>query len=498
MMKKSLILLLLVPTLIFAQRGQQSTNELHNRTFWQTLPDVATVKQKIKEGNDPVTPNPAAFDAICFAIMAKAPVETVEYLLSLPGNDINKPTHDGRSYLMWAGNTGNLELMKLLISKGADTKIVGSHGFNWFTFTVNSGHENTDIYDLMVANGIDLKETNRAGANAILLLAPHNKDGKIIEYFQQKGLDIHATDKQGNNILFYAAKGGNINLIKKYISQGFDYKKINAQGENMVLFASHGGRGYSNPLEVYHYFDGLGLNLTLTNKEGQNALHNIASNTKDVAIVDFFINKGIDIHQEDNDGNTAFLNAAKGNNNLVLQKLAPLTKNINQQNKEGFSAITYATQRINLEAFEMLKEKGANPNIVDTNGNNLYYHLFNAYSRRNGEDFETYVNALTSTGVSFKNASKKESPLHIAISKGDEKLIQKALELGADINQKNGDGLTPLHLAAMKATNAKLLQLLISKGADKKTLTDFDESAYDLAKENELLSPIDITFLKQS
>ncbi|ANW97077.1 hypothetical protein AXE80_12620 [Wenyingzhuangia fucanilytica] len=493
-MKKILILLLVAPLLIFAQRPK-SDNIFHDRDFWQTQPTVEVVKQKIKEGNDAVTPNQAAFDAVCYAIMAKAPVKTIEYLLSLPGNNINKPTHDGRSYLMWAGSSGNIEVMKLLLKKGADTKIQGSHGFNWFTFTVNAGHENTDIYELMVANGIDLKETNRAGANAILLMAPYSKDGKIIEYFQQKGLDIKATDKEGNNILFYAAKKGNINLIKKYIAQGFDYKKINTNGENLVLFASHGGRGYSNPLEVYEYFNTLDLDFTLTNKEGQNALHNIASSTKDIAIIDFFINKGVDVNQKDNKGNTAFLNAAKGNNLLVLQKLAPLTKDINQQNKEGYAAITYATQRINLEVFELLKSKGANVNVVDADGNNLFYHLFNAYGRRTAKDFEPFVNALTAAGVSFKNASKNESPLHIAIAKGEDKLIKKALELGADINQKNSDGLTPLHLAAMKATDVKLLHFLIGKGADKTITTDFEETAYDLAKENELLKG-DISFLK--
>ena len=404
-MNKSLILLLLAPIFLFAQRPQ-STNELHNRTFWQTQPNVATVQQKIKEGHDAVTPNATAFDAVCFAIMAKAPLETVEYLLSLPGNDINKPTHDGRSYLMWAGSAGDLDTMKLLISKGADTKIIGSHGFNWFTFTVNAGHDNTVIYELMIANGVDLKETNRAGANAILLLAPHSKDGNIIAYFQKKGLDINAIDNQGNNILFYAAKGGNIDLIKKYIAEGFEYKKTNANGENIVLFASIGGRGSSNPLEVYQYFDSLGLDMTLTNNNDENALHNIASNTKDINIVDFFIKKGIDINQKDKGGNTPFLNATKGNNLLVLEKLLPLTKNINQQNIEGFSAITYATQSMNLDVFKLLQEKGANAHIVDVEGNNLFYHLFNAYSKRNSEHFEAFEKALTTAGVSFKNASK--------------------------------------------------------------------------------------------
>ena len=496
-MNKSLILLLLAPIFLFAQRPQ-STNELHNRTFWQTQPNVATVQQKIKEGHDAVTPNATAFDAVCFAIMAKAPLETVEYLLSLPGNDINKPTHDGRSYLMWAGSAGDLDTMKLLLSKGADTKIVGSHGFNWFTFTVNAGHENTAIYELMVGNGVDLKETNRAGANAILLLAPHSKNGKIIAYFQEKGLDINAVDKQGNNILFYAAKGGNVDLMKKYIAEGFEYKKINVDGENIVVFASVGGRGSSIPLEVYQYFDSLGLDMALTNNAGENALHNVASNTKDLRIIDFFIEKGIDVNQKNKEGNTSFLNAAKGNNLLVLEKLVPSTQNIDQQNIEGLSALTYAIKSMNLDAFKLLQKKGANAHIVDASGNNLFYHLFKAYSRRNSTHFETFVNELINAGVSFKNASTKDFPLHIAIAKGENELIQKALELGADINQKNSDGLTPLHLAAMKATNVKLLQLLISKGADKKTRTNFDESAYELAQENELLSNANITFLKQS
>ena len=153
---------------------------------------------------------------------------------------------------------------------------------------------------------------------------------------------------------------------------------------------------------------------------------------------------------------------------------------------------------MNLDAFKLLQKKGANAHIVDASGNNLFYHLFKAYSRRNSTHFETFVNELINAGVSFKNASTKDFPLHIAIAKGENELIQKALELGADINQKNSDGLTPLHLAAMKATNVKLLQLLISKGADKKTRTNFDESAYELAQENELLSNANITFLKQS
>lgn len=498
-MKKILIALLLAPALLFSQR-QQSKNELHNRSFWQTNPDVATVQQKIKEGNDAVTPNGAAFDAVCYAIMAKAPVKTIEYLLSLPGNNINKPTHDGRSYLMWAGYTGDLATMKLLLKKGADVNITGSHGFNWLTFTANVGHENTKIYDLMLANGVDLKTTTRNGANAILLLASHSKDGKIIKYFQKKGVDINIKDNNGNNVLFYAAQRGNLDLIKKLIKKGFNYDQLNNNGENIALYASRGGRGFSNTLEVFQYFEALGLNMNLSNNNNQNALHHIASNTKDVTIIDFFINKGADVHQKDNDGNTPFLNAARGNNLIVLKKLTPLVKNINQQNKQGLAAITYATQRTNIETFTFLTENGVNLKVIDNDGNNLFYYLFKAYNQRNKTNFYQLADVLKANHISLANASKSTTPLHIAIEKGDENLILKALELGADINKKDNDGLTPLHLAAMKAKDEKILQLLLTKGADKNILTDFEESAFDLALENELLksNKTNISFLKQS
>lgn len=495
-----LVLLLLLPFVFFAQRAQKSDNIFHDRAFWKTQPTVKVVKQKIKEGHDAVSPNKAAFDAVCYAIMAKAPVKTIDYLLSLPGNNVDKPTHDGRSYLMWAGSAGDIDVMKLLLNKGADTKVVGSHGFTWFTFTVNAGHENTAIYDLMIANGVDVKQTNRAGANAILLMARHSKDGRIISYFEGKGLDVNAEDNKGNNILFYASKRGNIALIKTYIKKGFDYKKLNSEGENLALYATQGSRGYSNPLEVYEYLETLGLDFTVVNKNGQNALHYLASSVKDIAVVDFFIEQGIDIYQKDNEGNTPFLNAARGNNLVVLQKLIPSVININQKNKDGFSAITFATQRINSETFSFLKSKGADLNVVDAEGNNLYYHLFSAYNRRTKANFKMLAAALETTNVSFVKASKNTTPLHIAVEKGDEKLILKALELGAEINKKNVDGLTPLHLAAMKASDVSILKILLNKGADKKILTDFEESAYDLATENELLKKhtVDINFLKQS
>ena len=80
----------------------------------------------------------------------------------------------------------------------------------------------------------------------------------------------------------------------------------------------------------------------------------------------------------------------------------------------------------------------------------------------------------------------------------DLELLKRVHAIGIDVNTKSNDGISPLHKAAMKAKNNAVLKYLISIGADKTAKTDFNETVYDLAKENELLKKynVDINFLK--
>ncbi|MNL27191.1 hypothetical protein D3C87_1487640 [compost metagenome] len=66
------------------------------------------------------------------------------------------------------------------------------------------------------------------------------------------------------------------------------------------------------------------------------------------------------------------------------------------------------------------------------------------------------------------------------------------------MNAKNKDGMTALHKAAMISKDDSILKYLLSIGAKKDINTEFDESAYALAKENESLTKqnVSIEFLK--
>ena len=264
--KITLFGLLLITTCVYSQKS----NTFLDRSYWKTNPSIEDIDQKIKSGNDIAALNNSAFDAVSYALIEKADNKTIKYLLSKKGNGVNKLTHDGRTYIFWAAYKNNLEMMQYLVDKGANTKIIDSHGYSVFNFAATTGQLNTKLYDFCIQHGANPKtEKNHDGANALLLLAPFIKDPSLINYFTSKGIDVRTTDKNGNGIFNYAAKAGNIQLMDFLLKQGLPYNVISNQGENAMIFASRGRRNNANTLETFQYLEKLG-NLSRYNYQKRN------------------------------------------------------------------------------------------------------------------------------------------------------------------------------------------------------------------------------------
>lgn len=479
----------LTTTFTYAQE-----NIFLTRDFWKTQPDTETVKSKIDEYNKPTQLNANGFDPVVYAILEKAPDKTIEYLLSLDGNDINKLTHDGRTYLFWAAYIGNDRLMAYLLKQGAKTDIRDDHGYTVLNFAAATGQKNTKVFDLCLSNGTNLlKDVDHDGANALLLAAPFDTDFKVSDYFISKGLAVNSTDSHGNGLFNYAAKSGNIELSKKLISKGIK------GNDNAFLFASIGMRGSSTPLSYYKYLETAGLNPHVSGKDGRTPLHILSSRVKDIETLQFFLNKNLDVNARDEEGNTPFLNAARSNDLAVVKLFSKNISDINLKNKKGASAIMLAIAHNSPEIVKYLFGKGAKLNTTDTKGNNIAYYLVESYNSKHESSFRDKAGFLKEHGTDIlKSQQDGNTLIHLAVQKNDIDLLKWASGFNLDVNAKNQEGYTALHLSAMVSKNNEILKYLIARGANTKMVTDFEESAFDLASENELLvkNKVPLDFLK--
>lgn len=488
MTKSSLVCILVA--LVLCQLGySQDKNVFLERSFWKRNPSVQLIEEKIAEGNDITQLNSHAFDAICWALIEKTDNKTVKHLLSYNGNGVNKITHDGRTYIFWAAYKGNLEMMNYLIENGARTDIIDSHGYSLLNFAAVTGQTNKELYDFCISNGSEpLKEKNNDGANPLQLVIPFLQNLELVEYFQSFGLDLHSVDDFGNGVFNYASKRGNTELLEQLIQKGVKHNAISKKNENAIIHACRGTRGHANSLESFAYLDSLGIASQITTIEGENPLHILAYKKVDPSVIEFFLNKKIDVNEPDKKGNTPFMNACAYGSLDFIKLMLPFVTDINMVNSDGATALMLATQNNSAESVSFLMENGSNAYLKDNNGNNLGFYLVESYQSNTIEDFKKKFYSIIESGTNLTEYQENGNNIfHQAISKNDIELIKILnLDLGL-LNKKNASGNTPFHLAAMTATNTDILKYLLEKGANTSIKTDFDESVFELAQENERL-----------
>lgn len=483
--------------LLLSSYFSNAQSSLLNADFWKSNSDLNSVKTEIAKGNSPSEANRGNHDVVSIAINNNAPLETIIYLIEQEGNSIDKTTHDGRLYIHWAASRGNLELVNYLIKQGSDINRTDDKGAIALSFAASNGQVNPEIYKAFFDAGLDPKQKFQNGANFMLLAIGYDTDLKLSEYLITKGLSLNDTDSNGNTTFDYAARSGNVAILKALKNKGI--KPTN----KALIFASEGTRSFSNTLENYKFLvEDLKLNPKATGDNGENVLHNLVKKKDQEIIIAYFLDKGVDVNQANKEGNTVLMEVVKGSDVKLFETILSNTKNINQVNHKGLSALSFAVSNGSADMISALLANKADAKIKDKEDKNLAYYLVQSYRalRPNQKDeFSDKIQILKNAGVDFKSTQGSGSTLlHVAVLKNDVKLLSSLEEFNIDINAKDDEGMTVLHKAALLSKDDVVLKYLISKGADKTIQTDFEETVYNLASENESLidSKINIDFLK--
>lgn len=510
-------------SLFFVLQASAQDAAIATREFWQNNPDAKTVKEELAKGFDFKNIQSVATDPVALAVSSDAPNDAIKLILDQPNIDFKRTIHEGRIYLHSAAYKGNAEITDYLINKGSDIYFLDANGHTALTYTAFNGHLTIPVLEAFLNNGVDVNEKyeTKDGANVLLLAVGYDKDLSITNYLVSKGVSINSTDNQGNTAFDHAAKIGDITILKALLQKGVKYN------ESALFMAAQGTYRSANKIDVYHYLvDDLKIDPLITNGSGQNVLHFVVRKQNQADVITYFFNKGVDINKADHQGDTPFIGAAGVKSPETVALLIPKVKNINAVNAKGESALLNAVKNSSADVVDLLIKNGADVHVVDKEGNNLAFYLVDAYRAAGGgrggrqgspeggqqratnvagtqalpkDDFSDKANVLQAAGLNLAAPLKEGNTLyHIAIAKNDVQLLKKLAPLGIDVNAKNNEGLTVLHKAAMLAKNDAILRYLVSTGADKAGKTSFEETAFDLANENEFLreEKISVDFLK--
>ncbi|KAI5572986.1 hypothetical protein POPTR_010G057300v4 [Populus trichocarpa] len=167
-------------------------------------------------------------------------------------------------------------------------------------------------------------------------------------------------------------------------------------------------------------------------------------------------------------------NAVEALKKLIEQSYIDL----DEQDDDGFSAAMTAAANGYIEAFRLLVHAGANIKLQNRFGDTA---ISLSELNQHGEAIEkVMIEYALKEGYNY---SASIHALHRAARRGDLDLVCMLARKGYDVNASDGDGYTPLMLAAREG-HGKVCELLISRGAQCDLENERCETALSLAMKN--------------
>jgi ankyrin repeat protein len=338
-------------------------------------------------------------------------------LLSHEGiiKSINVPNHEGKTPLDIAQSENRIQVMIMLIRKGADF----SKHLEWAI-----SNESQDLISAMILAGASLTDSLNDLGHRILHLAALKGWNDVVDACITKHADIniHTADKWIP--IHFAARDGHVNIIKKLLENGSQIDAAQEYGYTALHLAVHNNR--AKVVETLLSYEGIALSINAKNNEGKRAL-DIAFMRENIALMALLVKGGADYSGE------------FGEKKQTLFKWA-----ISRNMSDLVSALVTKGEGIN----QKLTQYG--DTILHIAAHHNWVNVINACI-----DKKMDVN-VENTG--------KWTPLHYAVRKSYHDSTFMLLGYGADCNARAIHNLTPLGIAV--AHDALFIaELLIERGA---------------------------------
>ncbi|KAJ7223968.1 ankyrin repeat domain-containing protein [Mycena rebaudengoi] len=352
--------------------------------------------------------------------------------------------------LIVASYYGYMDIVHLLIEKGADVNAQSGHCGNALQVASSEGHES--IVHLLIEKGANVNAQGGHFGNA-LQAASFSRHESIVHLLIEKGANVNAQGGQFGNALQAASSLGHESIVHLLIEKGAN---VNAQGGlfgNALQVASDGGHE-----SIVHLLIEKGANVNAQGGHYGNSLQ-AASDGGHESIVHLLIEKGANVNAQGGQFGNALQAASCGGHESIVHLLIEKGANVNAQGGEYGNALQVASSEGHESIVHLLIEKGAN---VNAQGG----HYGNSLQAASDGGHESIVHLLIEKGANVNaQGGGLGNALQAASFSGQESTVHLLIEKGANVNAQGG-GLGNALQAASFSGNESIVRLLIKNSAD--------------------------------
>jgi uncharacterized protein len=425
--------------------------------------------------------------------------------------NVNAPSADGSTALLWAAHNGDPELVDRLLKAGADVKIKNDFGATPMSEAATAG--NTAVIEKLLNAGADPDSPNADGETALMTIA-RSTNVAAAKLLLDRGAHVNAKESQKEQTaLMWAAAENQPGMVKELIARSADVNARSLVNEDIAQVSSEPRAGYRSyggltPL-IYAAKVGCvqctvalkegGANLNMSDPEGVTplltALWNAHFDTASYLIkAGAMVNKwdwwgrsplwlAVDYntipHGGRSDGPSLdettplqvieqLLNAG-ANPNLQLKLLPPFRsvgadRGVDSMLTIGASPLLRAAKAQDAPAIALMLQHGALPNLPNDQGitptmaaaglGSVDADTRGLYTTSDIQERSiASLDLLLKAGGEINGAGgrSRQTPLHGAAFWGWNDVVKFLVAHGADVNAKDNKGLTPVDSAMGRA-----------------------------------------------
>ncbi|KAJ6241755.1 ankyrin repeat and socs box protein [Anaeramoeba flamelloides] len=388
----------------------------------------------------------------------------------------------------------DMELMKLTIDLDQEACIkLTKDGNNILHFAIEKGC-NQEIIQLILEYFPDLyNKLNPQKISPLLLAAGLGQVEtlKTFSKFESINLNFLHNKTQGMSAFLYSAQCSQLGTMKFLVES--NAATINQQQTFSLNSALHLAINNEN-FEMAKYLLQAGIDIELKDSKLLTALH-YAIKSQNLQIMELLLDNNCKVNSIDNEGRTSLHICAQTGNHENLQTLIYTNKcKIDRLDNYNRNALFYAIDINSVECAKILIERGIDTNTYDYLGFNAIHFAVKKGSAKIVNYFEKNVNRKEIDAS--KPTKKLNYPIHTATIKGKIPIINFLLKYEIEINARNQQGNTALHIAII---NSKLDVIkILAKQKNINTMIVNNNNHYPLfltSKLNMQTIAIDIAYL---